>query len=318
MSQIAPEDRVGRRLKFRDLQVFFAVVHAGSMAKAANDLGLTQPAVSDIVAGLEQMFAVRLFDRNPRGVVPTIYGHALLKRGRAAFDELRQGIKDIEFLSDPKAGELKIGCPASVLGGTLSLAVESFYRQYPRVILHFDEVTSPGRDFPSLREREHDLILARIARPLINEDDLDVEILFQDPLIIAADMRSEWARRRKIDPAELVDASWILPAPETSVYVSVAEAFRERGLAMPKISLVALSGHLRMSLLSKGPFVTALPSSLLCFNAAKFAMRVLPVDLQIHGYPVAILTLKNRVLSPLVGLFIEHVRKVAQSIVASQ
>ncbi len=318
MSQIAPEDHVGRRLKFRDLQVFFAVVQAGSMAKAANQLGLTQPAVSEIVAGLELMFSVRLFDRNPRGVEPTIYARALLKRGRAAFDELRQGIKDIDFLSDPKGGELQIGCPASVLGGTLSLAVESFCRQYPRVILHFDEVTSPGRDFPTLREREHDLILARIARPLVDEEELDVEILFQDRLIIAADMRSEWSRRRKIDPAELIDASWILTAPHTSVYLSVAEAFRERGLAMPKISLMALSGHLRMSLLSRGPFVTALPSSLLRFNAAKFALKVLPVDLQIHGYSVAIVTLKNRVLSPLAGLFIEHVREVAKSIVASQ
>ena len=313
MSNIAPEDHVGRRLKFRDLQVFFAVVQAGSMAKAANQLGLTQPAVSEIVAGLELMFAVRLFDRNPRGVEPTIYARALLKRGRAAFDELRQVIKDIDFLSDPKGGELQIGCPASVLGGTLSLAVESFCRQYPRVILHFDEVTSPGRDFPTLREREHDLILARIARPLVDEEELDVEILFQDRLIIAADMRSEWSRRRKIDPAELIDASWILTAPHTSVYLSVAEAFRERGLAMPKISLMALSGHLRMSLLSRGPFVTALPSSLLRFNAAKFGLKVLPVDLQIHGYPVAIVTLKNRVLSPLAGLFIEHVREVAKS-----
>jgi DNA-binding transcriptional LysR family regulator len=318
MPQITPEDHVGRRLKFRDLQVFFTVVQAGSMAKAANQLGLTQPAVSDIVAGLEQMFAARLFDRNPRGVEPTIYGRALLKRGRAAFDELRQGIKDIDFLSDPKAGELKIGAPASVLGGTLSLAVESFCRQYPRVILHFDEVTSPGRDFPTLREREHDLILARIARPLADEEDLNVEILFQDRLVIAADMHGKWARRRRIDPAELVDASWILTAPHTSVYLSVAEAFRERGLAMPKISLMALSGHLRMSLLSRGPFVTALPSSLLRFNATKFALKVLPVDLQIPGYPVAILTLKNRMLSPLVGIFIEHVREVAKSIVPSQ
>src|SRR5216683_1523323 len=83
MGHISPEDHVGRRLKFRDLQVFFTVVHCGSMAKAANELRLTQPAVSDIVAGLEQMFSVSLFDRNPRGVAPTIYGHALLKRGRA-------------------------------------------------------------------------------------------------------------------------------------------------------------------------------------------------------------------------------------------
>jgi DNA-binding transcriptional LysR family regulator len=84
MSEIPPEDHIGRRLKFRDLQVFFAVVQLGSMAKAATQLGLTQPAVSDIVAGLEQMFAVRLFNRNPRGVEPTVYGQALLRRGRAA------------------------------------------------------------------------------------------------------------------------------------------------------------------------------------------------------------------------------------------
>jgi DNA-binding transcriptional LysR family regulator len=284
------------------------------MARAARELGLTQPAVSDIVAALEQMFGVRLFDRSTRGVKPTIYGQALLQRGRAAFDELRQGINDIDFLSDPKAGEIRIGCPASVLGGTLSLAVEHFYKQYPRVRLQFDEVTSPGRDFPSLQSREHDVVIARIELPLVGEDELDVEILFQDPLLIAADMCSPWARRRRIDPAELVDTPWILTAPGTSVYRSVAEAFRGRGLAMPTISVVALSGHLRMSLVSQGPFVTAVPRSLLEFNAAKLSLKVLPVDLQIQGYPVAILALKNRLVSPLVGLFLEHVRTVARSI----
>lgn len=314
MSGNAPEDYVGRRLKFRDLQVFFAVVQSGSMAKAATRLGLTQPAVSDVVAGLEQMFGVRLFERNSRGVEPTIYGRAILKRGQAAFDELRQGIKDIDFLSDPTTGEIRVGSPASVLGGTLSLAVEHFNRKYPRVVLHFDEVTSPGRDFPTLHERKHDLILARISRPLVNEEDLDIEILFQDPLLIAAHESSGWARRRKIDPAELVEASWILTAPETSVYLAVAEAFRSRGLPIPKVSLVALSGHLRMSLAARGNFVTVVPSSLLQFNAAQLSLKVLPVDLTIKGYPVAILTLKNRVLSPLVGLFTDHVREVAKSI----
>src|SRR6266436_3216443 len=174
MSKIGSEEHVGRRLRFRDLQVFFAVVQSGSMAKAASQLGLTQPAVSDIVAGLEHMFAVRLFDRNPRGVEPTIYGRALLKRGRAAFDELRQGLRDIAFLSDPTAGELRIGCPASVVSSMLSLAIEGFSRQYPRVVLHFDEVTSPSTEFPSLRDRRHDLVLARIARPLVDEEDFEV------------------------------------------------------------------------------------------------------------------------------------------------
>src|SRR5207245_1260236 len=105
----------------------------------------------------------------------------------------------------------------------------------------------------------------------------------------------------------------ILTAPDTSVYASVAEAFQARGLPMPKIDLVSLSGLLRMHLLSLGPFVTAAPSSLLRFNTDRLSLKVLPVDLEIRGFPVALLTLKNRELSPLVGLFIAHVRDVVKS-----
>jgi molybdenum-dependent DNA-binding transcriptional regulator ModE len=109
MASATSENRISRRLRFRDLQVFFAVVQCGSMAKAASELGVTQPAVSEVVAGLEQAFGVRLFDRSPRGVEPTIYGRALLKRGIAAFDELKQCISDIEFLADPTKGEVRLG-----------------------------------------------------------------------------------------------------------------------------------------------------------------------------------------------------------------
>src|ERR1700731_4486469 len=98
------DERIGRRLKFRDLQVFFAVAQTGSMAKAAKHLGITQPAVSDVVGALEDMFGVRLFDRTPKGVDLTPYGEALRIRGHAAFDELRQGIRDIAFLSKPSTG----------------------------------------------------------------------------------------------------------------------------------------------------------------------------------------------------------------------
>ena len=104
MPRTPPETRISRRLRFHDLQVFFAVVQCGSMAKAAAELGVTQPAVSEVIAGLEDAFGIRLFDRSPQGAEPTIYGRALLKRGIAAFDELKQGIRDIEFLIRPEQG----------------------------------------------------------------------------------------------------------------------------------------------------------------------------------------------------------------------
>lgn len=105
------ESQIGRRLRFRDLHVLFTVVQNGSMAKAAAQLGVSQPSVSEVMADLEHTLGVRLLDRSPQGIEPTIYAHALLKRSRIAFDELKQGIRDIEYLSDPTVGKLRIGCP---------------------------------------------------------------------------------------------------------------------------------------------------------------------------------------------------------------
>src|SRR5499426_4307779 len=108
------ESQIGRRLKMRDLHVFFTVAQHGSMGKAAAQLGVSPPTVSEVIADLEHGLGVKLLDRSSQGVEPTIYGHALLKRGLAAFDELKQGIRDIEFLADPTTGEVRLGCPESI------------------------------------------------------------------------------------------------------------------------------------------------------------------------------------------------------------
>jgi DNA-binding transcriptional LysR family regulator len=95
---------IERRLKLHDVRVLMSVVEAGSMNKAAERLATSQPAVSRAIADLERALGVRLLERTPGGIQPTQYGRAILKRGLAIFDELRQGVKDIEFLSDPDVG----------------------------------------------------------------------------------------------------------------------------------------------------------------------------------------------------------------------
>src|SRR5262245_39547737 len=98
------ESRIGRRVTLRDLHILSVVVRSGSMAKAASYLATSQSAVADAIANLEDALHVRLLDRSPQGIEPTIYANVLLKRGHAVFDELKQGVKEIEFLSDPTAG----------------------------------------------------------------------------------------------------------------------------------------------------------------------------------------------------------------------
>ena len=101
-------DRIGRRIKLRDLHIALVEMQTGSMLKAAEHLAISQPVVSKVIADLEHALGVRLFDRSRRGVEPMLAGRALLNCARAAFDELRQGVKEVEFLTDPTAGELRI------------------------------------------------------------------------------------------------------------------------------------------------------------------------------------------------------------------
>src|SRR5436309_8586270 len=103
-------ERIERRLKLHDVRVLMSVVQAGSMNKAAERLATSQPAISRAISDLEHALGVRLLERNPGGILPTQYGEAIIRRGLAVFDELRQGIKDVEFLSDPTSGELRVGC----------------------------------------------------------------------------------------------------------------------------------------------------------------------------------------------------------------
>ncbi len=293
------DTQIGRRLRLRDLHAFFTVVQWGSMAKAAEQLRVSQPAISKTIGDLEHALGVRLLDRGRRGVEPTIYGHALLKRGLIAFDELKQSIRDIQFLADPTAGELAIGCADSIAATILRPVIDRFSEVYPAVVLRVDTVPSPAINDPGLRDRRYDLVLGRRPMQLDDfSDELKVEILFDDHLVVTAGNHTNWARRRKIDLADLADQPWILPPKGTWTYAFVAKAFRARGLGMPKVKLMTFSLPLVMHFLTKGPFVTVLPNTVASLHVGNELLKVLPVDFPVSAWPVAIVTLKGRTLSP--------------------
>jgi DNA-binding transcriptional LysR family regulator len=309
--------QIGRRLKMRDLHVFLTVVQCGSMAKAAQLLGVSQPAVSEVVAELEHAIGVRLLDRSSRGVEPTIYGRAMLERTRAAFHELKEGVRTIEHLADPTVGEVRIGCSESLISAILAPVIPRFSRQYPRVQLYVKDVATPTMGLPELRERRLDVVLVRPVTPHAGEDeDINLEVLFHDEMVVAAGMQSPWARRRAIKFSELINEPWVLTPPGTWNYTTVAAAFQAYGLDMPKICLTTFSLPLRNDLLAAGPFITAYPKSFMTVNGDRFSLKVLPVDLPVRPWPIEIITLKNRTLNPVVQRFIDHIRVFASTVAA--
>src|SRR5215470_9599350 len=184
------EDRIGRRIKFRDLHIALAVSQSGSMLKAAEALAVSQPVVSRVIADLEHALGVRLFDRSRKGVEPTRAGRALLNRGRAAFDELNQGVKEIEFLNDPTAGEMRIGTSPTLSEGVVFAILDRLSRQYPRLVI---QVVLGGTLalVDELRERRIDLGFVRMSGRVPPED-MDQEVLFEDPLVVVAGVENPW------------------------------------------------------------------------------------------------------------------------------
>jgi DNA-binding transcriptional LysR family regulator len=306
-------DRIGRRIKLQDVHILMAVVKAGSMGKAARHLNTSQPNISKSIADLEHVLGVRLLDRHSQGVEPTEYGRALLDGGAAVFDELRQTVKNIEFLADPAAGEVRVGCNSSVATSFVTTVVDRLSRRYPRIVFHIASANVEVL-YRELIERNVDLLIARRPGPVANEF-MKSEILFTDTYVVAAGAQNPWARRRKIELAELVNESWVLP-PRESVLGSVAmEAFRASGLEYPRTTVVTRPVEMRISLLANGRFLSIFPSSVLRFSTARAELKALPVKQAFTRGRVEIITLKNRALSPVAQLFIDSARKVAMPLV---
>jgi DNA-binding transcriptional LysR family regulator len=304
-------DRIGSRMKLQDLHVFMTVVQAGSMGKAAESLNTSQPNISRSIAELEQALGVRLLDRNRKGIEPTEYGRALRDCGVAAFSELRQGVKNIEFLADPASGQVRIGSTLTLGATFVSVVIDRLSRRYPRIMFHL--VTGYVETLHhELSERKVDLLIARRFGPIADER-LGFEFLFDDSCVVAAGAQSPWARRRRIELAELVNEPWVLPPRGSGIVGSIAtEAFGARGLDYPRTTVVNDSPQVRMSLLATGRFLTIFAASILRFSPKYPEIKVLPVDLPIARAPIGIVTLKHRTVSPIAKLFIEHAREVAK------
>jgi DNA-binding transcriptional LysR family regulator len=302
-------ERIERRLKLHDMRVLISVVEAGSIGKAAERLGTSQPAVSRTIADLEHGLGVRLLDRSPRGIEATPYGRALIKRGIAVFDELRQGVKDIEFLADPTAGEVRIAASIAVAVGFVCAVIDRLTRRFPRLAFKLLEVDTAAAS-RALEERKVDLVIAHVIRP-VDDEHMDAEVLLHEPHVVVAGVQSPWARRRKLALADLMNEPWMLPPPDSPFGSVVFEAFRANGLDVPR-TVVTSFFPVRNALLTTGRFLTMVPRVVLAFPAKNAVLKRLPIALPTTRRPLAIITLKNRTLSPVARLFIDCARAFAK------
>jgi DNA-binding transcriptional LysR family regulator len=195
------DDRIGRRLRLKDFHTLQTIAEAGSMAKAANLLAMSQPAISKAIADMEHVLGASLLERSSRGVELTESGRILVARGRVIFDEVREGLKDIAAVADPTQGDLRIGI-ADVLTVVVAEIIADLSSKYPRVTYQVT-INDADTTLRQLRERELDVVLTR-WNPATTPDDLSFEILFHSPLAVLANKSHPLAKRKKLNLKDLM------------------------------------------------------------------------------------------------------------------
>jgi DNA-binding transcriptional LysR family regulator len=305
-------DRVGRRVKLRDLHIALAVAQAGSMTRAAQELAVSYPVVSKTISELERTLGVKLFDRSISGAEPTHYGRALLKSGVAVFDEMRKGLQEIEFIKQPDAGELRIGSSIVTDAGLLPAVIGRFSQELPRAVVNVLPENIAIQQYDNLRDRKVELVLGRLPATM-TEPDLIAEPLFDEPNLVVAGAESLWAKRRAPTLADLIGEPWVLAQPGSLARSLHDEVFRNSGLEPPSATVVTVSLHLYMRLIETGRWLGLVPASVMRFGGKRMHLKVLPVKTLSPPAPVGFITVKDRTLTPLAERFIACTRKVANS-----
>jgi DNA-binding transcriptional LysR family regulator len=278
------------------------------MAKSAGKLYVSQPAVSKAITELERMLGVRLLDRTAKGVEPNMYGRALLKCATAVFDEIDQGLKEVQSLADPTSGEVRIGPTDPMIVGLVPAILERLHRTHPNIRVHVRHIGSVDQSLRELRERNIDLGLGRLEPA---EDDIDVQTLFDDATVVVAGAHNAWTRRRGIVLADLSAEPWVLPPPDTLIGRLISEAFKAGGLAVPSAHVLTQVIQLNATLLAKGPYLSICPASMLHFSAARLKLKKVPIRLAIPLWPTGMVTLKGRTISAATRVFMDCAREVS-------
>jgi DNA-binding transcriptional LysR family regulator len=309
------DERILRRLKLSDLRLFQAVVDRGGMAKAAASLNISQPAVSKAIASLEATLRVRLLDRNPHGVEPTVFGRALLDGGIAVFDELIKSVKQIEYLADPTGGEVSIGCTEAGAAGFVPTVIARLSQDYPRAVFRVTTADAAALVSRELPQRRIELAIGAVPDVVLHKD-IEAAALFEDRHFVMAGETNKWVRRRKIKLSQLINEPWILPPPDSPMGFSISEAFRSNGLEPPQSRVISYSIPLCHHLIATGRFLTMHPI-VMARLGNHLPLRRLDVEFTGVRRRVSIMTLRNRTLSPLARLVIDCARDMAKSLAKS-
>ncbi len=312
MPQPRPNRFVRSYLKTRHLVLLDEVGRHGSILRAAEAAHLTQSAASRLLSELENALGVTLFERLPRGVVPTAYGEVLIRRAGASLAEMHGAHQEITQLLSGLRGRVSVGAVMTPSTNLLPKAIQLLKKRYAQLDIAV-EVNSSQALLVRLCSGELDLMVGRILDGQ-SAVELNFEPLADEPHSLIVRAGHPLAGNDHLKLEDLVNEGWILPPTGSILRDRLTSLFLSHGLDQPGETIETNALPMITSLLTGSDMVVALPQELVRPYLDAGLLTVLKFDLGLRMESYGIVTRKDVDLSRGAAAMLSVLRKVAACI----
>jgi LysR family transcriptional regulator, regulator of abg operon len=291
-------------MKLQTLQALLCIEAVGSLRAAAQQLHVSQPALTAAIQQLELELRAPLLIRTKRGVTLTRFGDAFIRHARLIVAESQRAHDEMRQLRGDWEGQITFSASPAVALQTLPQALASFSKEYPGVTVKVRDGLFPGVA-PSLRDGSLDFALSAAHRHDIDED-LECEPLSVSEVVIAARKDHPQGEARHL--AQLQECSWVYSSAPRGPGALIEEAFRHNGLPLPKVGMVCESFLALPGLLAHSDWLTTMPRALFERNAFRADLRTIAVQETLPHLTIYVLRRHDLPLTPAAEALIRWVR----------
>ena len=284
------------RLKTRHLLLLLHLYEQRSVVRAAEAANMTQPAASKLLAEMEDMLGVQLFERHARGVEPTWYGQVLIRRARSALSEIGRAHDEIAALRAGRMGQASIGTVVNPGTTLVPQAIASVKRDFPDILIRV-EMDYSRPLVAKLLDGQLDIVIGRIMGPE-GAGELEFEPLADEPHSVIVRTGHPLAERGRVNHADLVDYGWIMPPAASVLRNRLDSVFLEHGLSPPSSIVETSALPVIIHLLRHSDMLAALPAESVAPYLQTGQMQALPIDLGVRMDYFGIIRRRDQQLSP--------------------
>ncbi|WP_420547949.1 LysR substrate-binding domain-containing protein [Curvivirga sp.] len=305
-------ERVATRLKLKQLRLLVAVAENASILHAAESLNISQPAATKLLKDLEDDFGVQLFERSNRGAIPTKFGDALVRHGKLILSQISQAAQELDDLAEGTGGRVVVGTLLAASAHLLPAAIERLRAERPNVTVAIREGTNDVL-MPALMTGDLDLVVGRLPEYRYKKDVIQ-EPLFEEKVCLIGRKDHPLAQNKKIKLQDLLDWSWILPPPETTMRRQVEAEFLKAELPPPADAVESVSLLTNKKLLQNTDMISIHPYHVIADELERGDLITIPFEFKNVKGPVGFSHRREGSLSPAATVFVEKLREVASEL----